>query len=134
MTREIKFRAWDKKRKEWYGASDPEITTFYGFHLFGECTGFCYPSIEDLEHLEITQFTGLYDKNGKEVYEGDVVITNQPMYDEGNTYNQVVFYNSAFIFKAIDNKLDCVVYEYSSKFIKVIGNVFENPELLEVKP
>ena len=64
MNRSLKFRAWNKKTKEWHGASDPNNLTFYGFHIFGECALLCAPKVEDLQYLEITQFTGLRDKNG----------------------------------------------------------------------
>lgn len=127
MTREIKFRAWDfKERRFW---SEKEMSELGGFYYYYGVSQF------DADEFSLTQFTGLFDKNGKEIYEDDIVITNQPMYDDGNTYNQVVFYNGAFIFKSINNcnKLDCVVCEYSSKFIRIIGNIYENPELLEVQ-
>lgn len=69
MSRDIRFRAWDRKRNEWYNASNPAELTFYGFAIFGECTVLCTPPSEDWKDLEITQFTGLLDKQGKEIYE-----------------------------------------------------------------
>lgn len=172
MTRTLKFRAWDKKRKEWYNASDPDSTTFYGFHLFGECTGFCYPSIEDLEHLEITQFTGIHDStkweeltedertkwtlagnmpsewNGKPIYDGDIIsFDNIVSADYGGGY----VYDKSCVYRIIWNnrlagwepkfdEMDELNFKRHTRGLmlqgvcKVIGNVFENPELLEVKP
>lgn len=69
--REILFRAWDNKRNEWYGESEPDMPTFYEFSLFGECMLCCFPKLEDLQHLVIEQMVHKH----KEfiVYEGDKI-------------------------------------------------------------
>ena len=119
MMREIKFRAWDKKRKimigidypdNWGEENDEEWADYYYTML----TGITEAS-ED-ERLELMQFTGLHDKNGKEIYEGDVVETAL-----GN--HVVVWENYGFLYPGI-------VFHYNHA---VIGNIHENPELLEGK-
>lgn len=143
MNREVKFRVWDKKKKEWYGASSEHTLTFYGFALFGECTMMCMPSVSYLEHLEITEFTGLTDKNGKEIYEGDIMSEKvhaetsnwaSPMVHKPERSFVIEFERGSFV--RDDTKepmhswlINCVSHRVEHE---VIGNFYEHPELLEL--
>lgn len=70
---------------------------------------------------KIMQFTGLFDKNGTEIYEGDrIKVWEHHVYDEG----VVAFYKGSFIVGAYQ----CPVGEFQN--IEVIGNIYDNPELL----
>lgn len=117
--RQIKFRAWDKNRKEMY-QFERRITTppplegkSLGKHLFLPL---------EREDLELMQFTGLLDKNGKEIYEGDVV-------NEGvdNLNYEVAFQQGGFWLLERDNEMGWP----ESGDIEIIGNIYENPELLK---
>jgi uncharacterized phage protein (TIGR01671 family) len=70
------------------------------------------------------QFTGLTDKNGKEIYEGDICNTRDG--DLLTCYN----YNS-FIYMVLFSEEHSGVNGYSQKELEVIGNIYENPELLK---
>lgn len=120
MSRELKFHAWDTKNKRWYRTE----LEFKGFSLFGECMLVCPPRIEDLEHIEVDQYTGLKDfKNSVEIYESDLAKTkngviHEVRFADGSYY----LYNDEY--GHIDLTANSVrVYE-----IEIIGNARENSE------
>lgn len=84
----------------------------------------------DLENRNyiFMQFTGLFDKNGKEIYEGDVIkLDNEPNY-------YVIFEKGCFLGKEIkgwDSMVDNFPIGLQSQIGEVIGNVYENPDLLK---
>lgn len=101
----------------------------------------CYDyefALDDLDNsnLEIELFTGLYDKNGNKIYEGDILYYFKDC-SEGEVFKyQVLFKEGAFyLFKSYD----CFVYdedliaEFDLKELQVMGNIHENKELLNVR-
>ena len=137
MSREINFRAWDNLLKK---IRNVEVMCRHGgkmlvWRLWDEQIGLPplpYPS----DRFILMQFTGLKDKNGKDIYEGDIF---KP-FSEGINYYKVVFEKGCFglhhnygywgtlgrFFElANENKMEFEV--------EVIGNIFQNPELLETK-
>lgn len=107
--REVKFRVW-------HDDSYVDIYDWAGVEWFD-------PVFGDWE-----QFTGLHDKHGKEIYEGDIVAVG--VYGSGNIHNtQVVFRNSGFRLEKGHGALLFPSCEAGN--VEVIGNIHENPELLK---
>ena len=115
--RQIKFRVWDSKEKTWIWNLGMKKNNVL-------CDG------TESGRFEIMQFTGLYDKNGKEIYEYDIIqatVTN-----ENRTGIYIVEYDAP-AWWADSQKLDLDVHYIDGieiKDYKVIGNKFDNPELL----
>lgn len=82
-----------------------------------------------LKFDSLVQFTGLHDKNGKEIYEGDII---QIAYDQ-TCIGQVVYEDGRFTATEFVNSSYLGQDDVESMGIEVIGNIHENPELLEDK-
>lgn len=124
--RALKFRAYDKKRKKWI---------MKDFHIIGETTVFNMLAdyqLEEFENIEIMQWTGLKDKVGNKIFEGDIIESIR----KGITYRNIVKYiNGCFKYVKTYEKErgGCLCRDEGNyaKEITVIGNVHQNPELLE---
>lgn len=135
MNREIKFRG--KDRENWhYGDLVQEIrhndnklfdgtmTHIRNFeYKNGDYIGDSFP----VNSETIGQYTGLHDKNGKEIYEGDIVEITRPCILERG---EVKFINGCFAIKSKDTLLMLYQCEINNFKLKVIGNIYDNPELL----
>ena len=84
----------------------------------------------------IGQSTGLFDKNGKEIFEGDVVRMRNPRDRRQIGKFQVVRVANSPMLGLLDKKLTTEIfnlYEHIRNYYEIAGNIYENPELLEVK-
>ena len=127
MSRDIKFRAWDKDK----GIMNYNIQGYYdnlGWDYYPKGVGAVFGDFLDNEYQEVMQYTGLKDKNGKEIYEGDILRLVGIEYDKPLHY-QVVYEAPTFIITRGRYKGD--VLGSLSEYFEVIGNIYENPELFK---
>ncbi len=146
MKRKIKFRAWDRSNGKWL-----KEFVLFNYGGIGTLTG----NDAYVNNLDLMQFTGLLDKNGVEIYEGDILRTRYIETIKGvreamgydvevepgvyDFYGVVVFAEGAFRFlpteckswKKFKRKYPCDESMIDTENEDVIGNVHENPELLK---
>ena len=145
--RDIKFRAWGKVNKEmlhWQPNYDigiralfangnllvnhPEQTSDMDFEL--------YSDDKPKENFELMQFTGLKDRNGVDIFEGDIVTadTKEPRIMNWPCRGFIEFINWGFSInvgkQSLDNENDYYAHFWTHENFEVIGNIYQNPELL----
>lgn len=133
--RDIKFRAWDEEMEMMVYQGDDEIYICFDgekwklldySRTLWETDEYGMNEIEqpgEVENIEVMQYTGMKDIKGVEIYEGDI------LQSEHYFRYQVVFKGDCWRCESLKNS------RFKNRFIgrdlKVIGNIYENPELLE---
>lgn len=117
MSRELKFRSWNLETKFMYNNIEDGVVAK---NQKGEFVlGISFGAICRDDNSIVMQFSGLKDKNGKEIYEGDILDTKC-----------AVSFNDG-MFGIFDKHNYMGLNSYMSKFREVIGNIYETPELLQ---
>ena len=131
--REIKFRGKGKDNGEWvYGYFIKDINegdkciikNYSGAWWYVDCNS-------------VSQYTGLKDENSTEIYEGDIVVVHGFTFDNGKTFlaRGIVYYDSndaCFDIKLNDgNIIDFAMLKSANFFVEVVGNIYENLDLLK---
>ena len=124
--REIKFRIWDEAERQmmsWEEVDERDKTGVYQFLDMIEEDGF-----------EVMQYTGLKDIDSRDIYEGDICEAEQMLYPLTGTRTGVVKYlDGSYLLEDL-NGLDGDFLFSETAETRIIGNIYENPELLEVTP
>lgn len=129
--KKIKFRAWDERRNRMI-----EVTSIsFRNGTIQEDTRHAVNRKIYLDDVVLMQYTGLKDKNGVEIYEGDILEVEK---NEDGTYKGTINGNTFFgRFQGYSSKIkvdgmhDINNIRYWNNHVEVIGNIYENPDLLE---
>lgn len=121
MNREIKFRIWDIENKEMLKVQELDFEpTFYGGRIAirpDQYNDYFYT-----EDMILMQYTGLHDKNEKEIYEGDIV-----KYE--NMTGKIMFFNGSFIMSNFEETEEWELGVINEE-LEIMGNIYDNPELI----
>ena len=142
--REIKFRAWHEIDKKWlhgYCEHGWGCSIFGEVIVMGNWLSECH-GLMDQNNVTVEQYTGLHDKNGRDIYEGDICRFNLQDFNGGDHIRalQVVYVVDMFGFPyksepMIDDP-DCCIslgeVVANDDEVEVIGNIHENPELIKL--
>lgn len=133
--REIKFRAWDKKENKMYY----DVQNTYDFMINnGGCFEESFKDVLEYDNYVVMQYTNCYDINGKEIYEGDIIrlegVDDRGIGSTWEHIGKIVYKRGAFFVCYFDYYADGdeeLICDAQVEFGTVIGNVYENKELLE---
>ncbi len=130
--REIKFRFWDKENKKMiYGAEETYDYGASGVPIMEDNFGLLLKNSGEC----VMQYVGVKDKNDVDVYEGDIIIKsveyNQRTYD---ALYKVIYQDTGYYLELLNYYADIksgIVVSFPYGDFYVVGNIYENPELLE---
>ena len=126
--RDIKFRVWDNERNAMLNSKSVDIDFFEGkIEITSDTIRYDEVYTDEIKDFELMQYIGVKDKNGREIYEGDIITITL---DTGNVITgSVGMNNGQWSIKYYDRYYSLVSIWYEMQ-PEVIGNIYENPELI----
>jgi uncharacterized phage protein (TIGR01671 family) len=127
-----KFRAWDKDRKQMF--TSPKWVEF-SVNIEGELSAKNYDRAGNEQYLDIIQFTGLKDKNGKEIFESDIIRIDRVL--DKNITTIVKYETGSFTAHIPDTNENGTIYIYrtlahwAQEAVEIIGNIYQNSDLIK---
>jgi uncharacterized phage protein (TIGR01671 family) len=128
--REIEFRAWHKEAEfmfDVYGLSSTAVEE--------KRNGISY--IYSRKNVVLMQYTGLKDKNGKKIYEGDIIRIRETKEDNWEIYVVKYYGDEGYPAFDTDPQINCdcngLSYAMAACEVEIIGNIHDSPSLLEVE-
>ena len=131
------FKAKRIDNGEWveghYITNEKDPNHAYIGYLFGVVDGMVHDTdIVEVIPSTICQCTGLKDKNGKLIWENDIMVAHlDDAYPEDETYIRILWYESGFCSKEKGSEDISPIDKFDQEHFEVCGNIFDNPELLE---
>jgi uncharacterized phage protein (TIGR01671 family) len=140
--REIKFRAWHNNAKRYM----EDLCLYLDSGELGDVSE-CFHNLENKEDYVLEQYTGLKDKNGKEIYEGDIVkytrskvesiespkgVFSSKLIELGEDFGEIAFIGFEYVVSFDHKRYDDIekLGNCPHRF-EIIGNIHEDPELLK---
>jgi len=129
MNRETKFRAWDFIKKEMFEVTNIDFSSRMvhgiGKEGFNDCDGW---DLDDQPECHLMEYTGLKDKNGKEICEGDILKDG-----DGRVESVVSGVEFCELSHGSGNIISAYRFEkiYDFRSVEIIGSIYENPDLLK---
>ena len=123
-----RFRAWDKIHKTMYEADDIVSIDIEKSQIYVKTPFFEQVNCYSFRDIDLMQSTGFTDKDGKDIFKGDIVTSRNGLFKGVISINQDF---GTYVINLIGHK-DYVFLRVIDKTMEVVGNVWENPELLEV--
>ncbi len=137
--KDIKFRAWRNYEKYMVTSPRGVLTAIQHVMQLASQPGFSNINNQPCEErYELMQYTGLKDSDGKEIYKGDIVDCKMVSADRTHYIEEYIavveedICNPCFVLKQANGTVEYDFVKCGLMVLKVIGNIYENPELLEV--
>ena len=127
----IKFRAWDKEENKMI--YDVEKTYDYMCNGFGANES-NFGDVLNSNNYIVMQYAEINDCNGRKIYDGDII---EVFYNKNRVYKQIIKLECGMFIATFDGRNGCSLYSIYTRVnpprFKIIGNIYENPKLLEEK-